>query len=205
MIALAAITLSLQLQRTSFDLLDGVDIEVAVHNTAKTPAAVTFPQPAEYEIDILRGDTTLWSNKQQYPPGVTFPPHKRQLFPGPTILAVYIWNAIASDGSTPGPGEYTVRARLLGTPGGADASTMMKFISPVPVSALEKLKLGEVVTIAGHLDGTKGMLTDATGTVPLMKRLVTVAPDAVVAVRGYLTTEPDRTHAFFVQRWAVMR
>jgi len=204
-IAFAAITLSLALQRTSFDLLDGVAIEVAVHNSAKLPATATFSQPGEYEIDILRGETLLWSNKQQYPPNVTFPAHKKQFLPGPTILAVYIWNAIEADGSTPGPGEYTVRARLLSTPGTADASTTVKFISPVPVSALEKLKLGEEVTIAGHLDGTKGMLTDATGTVPLMKRLATAAPDDVVAVRGYLTTLPNRTHAFFVERWAVMR
>jgi hypothetical protein len=204
MIGLAAITLSLSVQRTSFDLLDGVDIEVAVHNPAKTPTVLTFPKPAEYEIDVLRGTTVVWTNVTAEPPGVTFPPHQKPFFPGPTILVVYIWNAIASDGTAAGPGEYTVRARLLATIGNQTASTTVKFINPVPVSALEKLKMGDVLTIAGHLDATHMILTDATGTVPLMKRVGTVPPDATVAVRGYLAVLPNHTHAFFVQRWAVM-
>ncbi|HVA27493.1 MAG TPA: hypothetical protein VNF68_04900 [Candidatus Baltobacteraceae bacterium] len=205
MIGLAAITLTLQLQRSSFDLLDGVDVEVAVHNTAKTPVSMTFPKPAEYEIDVLRGQDVIWSNITDPPPGVTFPVHAKQFLPGPTIMVVYIWNGVASDGTTPGPGEYTVRARLLGTNATQTASATLHFIDPVPISALEKIKLGDVVTVAGHLDPTKMTLTDASGSVALMKRFGTIAPDATVAVRGYLTVLPNHTHAFFVQRWAVMR
>jgi hypothetical protein len=204
MIALAAITLSLSVQRTSFDLLDGVDIEVAVHNTAKTPATLTFPKPAEYEIDVLRGDTVVWTNVTAGPPGVTFPPHLKPFLPGPTILVVYIWNAVANDGTAAGPGEYTIRARLLSSNATQTASTTVRFINPVPVSALEKLKMGDVLTIAGHLDATHMILTDASGSVPLMKRVGTAAPTATVAVRGYLSELPNHTHAFFVQRWAVM-
>ena len=204
MISLAAITLSLEVQRTSFDLLDGVDIEVAVHNSAKTPTTLTFPKPAEYEIDVLHGTTVVWTNATAGPPGVTFPPHQKPFFPGPTILVVYIWNAIATDGNAVGPGEYTVRARLLGTNATQTASTTFRFINPVPVSALEKLKMGDVLTIAGHVDVTRMILTDASGTIPLAKRVGTGKPGETVAVRGYLTEQPNHTHAFFVQRWAVM-
>jgi hypothetical protein len=205
MIGLAAITLSLQLQRSSFDLLDGVDIEVAVHNSSKVPAAVTFPKPAEYQIDIERAGTVLWSTNADAPPGTNYPPHQKQFSPGPTILVVYIWNGIVKDGTVPGPGDYTVRARLLGTNATQSASTTVRFALPTPVSALEKLKMGDVVTIAGHFNPVTGTVVDDTGSVALMRKLTFVPPDAVVAVRGYLTALPNGTHAFFVQRWAVMR
>ncbi len=52
----AALTLSLQLQQTSFDLLDGVSIALAAHNGASAPAIVKFSKPAEYEIQVLRGN-----------------------------------------------------------------------------------------------------------------------------------------------------
>jgi hypothetical protein len=204
MLALAALTLSLQLQQNSFDLLDGVSVEIATHNSASIPTPVTFQQPAEYEIDVLRGDTIIWSNSTSVPPGVTFPPHTRGFRPGPSVLVVYIWNAIASDGTTPAPGAYTIRARLLGEGVTPTASASVHFINPVPVAAVEKLKLGDTVTIAGVLDVTKGLLTDASGTLRLARRLLT-APNAPIAVRGYLMLEPDRTYAFFIQRWAPLK
>lgn len=205
MIGLAAITLSLQLQRTSFDLLDGVSIEVAVHNSSKTTATVTFPKPAEYQIDIERGTTVLWTTVTDAPPGVTYPPHQKPFAPGPTILVVYIWNGVANDGTVPAAGEYTVRARLLGSNADQSASTTVRFASPTPVSALEKLKLGDVVTIAGRLNPVTGTITDDTGSVTIMRKLANVPPDAILAVRGYLTELPNHSHAFFIQRWAVMR
>lgn len=205
MIALAAITLSLQLQRSSFDLLDGVDIEVAAHNSASSPVTLKFPKPAEYEIDIVRGNDVIWTSLSPPPPGAIFPPHQRNLMPGPTVLVVYIWNTIAADGSTPGPGDYTIRARLLGDGATAQATAPLHFINPVPVSALLKLKAGDELTIAGHLDVNKQVLTDASGSIKLMKRLLAAPPDAVVAVRGYVTTMPDRTQGFYVERWAVMK
>ena len=201
MLALAALTLSLQLQQNSFDLLDGVSIEIATHNSASTPMSVTFQHPAEYEIDVLRGDTVIWSNSTSAPLGATFPPHTRGFRPGPSVLVVYIWNAITSDGTTPVPGTYTVRAHLLGEGVTPTASASFHFINPVPVAAVDKLKVGDTVTIAGMLDASKGFLTDASGTLRLGRRLLT-APNALIAVRGYLVLEPDRTYAFFVQRWA---
>jgi hypothetical protein len=201
MLALAALTLSLQVTQTSFDLLDGVSIEVAAHNGTSTPQIVKFARPAEYEIQVLRGDSVIWSNATAVPTGVTFPIHMRAFVPGPSVLVVYIWNALESDGSSPGPGEYSVRARLLGMGVTPEARANVRFIAPLPTASLEKLKLGDTVTIAGTLDARKNVLTDASGSVMLARRLLT-APASAVAVRGYLIRRPDRSHVFFVQRWA---
>jgi hypothetical protein len=72
------------------------------------------------------------------------------------------------------------------------------------VSALDKLKQGDTVTIAGTLDPTKAILTDPTGSVPLGRRLLT-APDGPVAVRGYYLRRVGRDAIFVVQRWAPMQ
>ncbi|HEY5339843.1 MAG TPA: hypothetical protein VIK27_02360, partial [Candidatus Aquilonibacter sp.] len=186
------------------DLLDTVAIEVAVHNTGHTPAHVEFVKPAEYEIDVARGNEVIWSNQTTLPPGATFPIHTRTFIPGPSVLVVYVWNAIERDGSTPAPGTYTVTARLLGQGVTPSASAKVHFIEPVPSAAVEKLKMGDTVTIAGTLDATKQVLTDASGTIRLARRLIT-APATTIAVRGYLMLRPDRTHVFFIQRWAPMQ
>ncbi|HTU69187.1 MAG TPA: BsuPI-related putative proteinase inhibitor [Candidatus Baltobacteraceae bacterium] len=204
MLALAALTLSLQLQQTSYDLLDGVSIEVAVHNSANAPVAVAFAQPAEYRISVLRGDRVIWSSSTAEPAGVTFPIHKHTFVQGPSVLVVYVWNTIESDGSTPDPGDYTVRAQLLGQNLAPQATAMLHFIPPVPLAAVEKLKLGNSVTVSGTLDPTKQILTDSSGSLVLARRLIT-APDEPVAVRGYLIRRPDRTLVFFVQRWAPLQ
>lgn len=204
MLALAALTLSLHIGQTSFDVLDGVAIEVAVHNTGDRPADVAFVKPAEYEIDVVRNGTVLWSNDVRLPPGTTFPQHHRSFMPGPTVLVVYVWNGVQSDGSAPAPGNYTVTARLLGAHASPSASAPLHLAEPVPVDALPHLKRGDVVTIAGTLDATKQFLTDASGTVRLARRIPT-APNGTIAVRGYWTTLPGRFDAFYIQRWAPMQ
>jgi hypothetical protein len=200
-LAVASLTLSLQLQRTTLDILDGVNIEVVAHNSDKRPVSASFPTPSEYEIQILRGNDVLWTSLHPQPPGSHIPPHPRTFMPGPNTVAVYIWNGIDSDGTTPGPGDFTVRARLLASGLQPEAKATLRFINPVPVMAVQKLKEGDEVTIAGTLDATKGRLSDPSGTITLMKRL-TGATSASVAVRGYLTVAPDHSPAFYVQRWA---
>lgn len=204
MLALAALTLSLHIQQTSFDVLDGVAIELAVHNAGDRPANVAFEKPAEYEIDVVRNGTVLWSNDVQSPAGVTFPVHHHSFMPGPSVLVVYVWNGVQNDGSAPAPGNYTVTARLLGIHASPTASASLHLADPVPVAALPHLKHGDIVTIAGTLDATKQFLTDASGTVRLARKLP-MAPNGIVAVRGYWTTLPGRFDAFYVQRWAPMR
>jgi hypothetical protein len=205
MLALAALTLSLQLRQTSFDLLDGVSIEVAAHNSANTPARVKFAQPAEYEIEVLHGSDVIWKTSPVVPVEATFPVHTREFVPGPSVLVVYIWNGTESDGSSPSPGTYTVRARILGQGVTPEATAKLRFFDPVPVTALEHLKTGDTVTIAGTLDPTNGILTDPSGTIPLARRLLTAPATGTVAVRGYLLRRVGRPSVFFVQRWAPMQ
>jgi hypothetical protein len=203
MLFAAALTLTLQLERTSFDLLDGVSIEVVAHNSTAKPISEVFAKPAEYELTIEKRDgTVLWASNTQTPIGANIPPHMHAIMPGPNVLTVYIWNAIANDGSTPGPGDYTVRARLLGKTNQPQAKLDIHFISPTPVSALAKLKAGDELTVAGTLDATQQQLTDATGTVTLMKKIPLAG---VVAIRGFIIERPDHTRVFYVKRWALMK
>ncbi|MGB6986089.1 MAG: hypothetical protein WBD74_08985 [Candidatus Aquilonibacter sp.] len=200
----AALTLSLQLQQTSFDLLDGVSIALAAHNSASAPAIVKFSKPAEYEIQVLRGTDVIWTNQTIAPESTSFPVHIHKFISGPSVLVVYIWNAVEADGMSPGPGTYTVRARLLGDGVTPEATAKVRFTDPFPASGLGTLKTGDVVTIAGTLDPAKQLLTDSSGTVTLAKRLPT-APDGTIAVRGYLLHRVGRPDVFYVQRWAPMQ
>jgi len=200
----AALTLSLQLQQTSFDLLDGVSIALAAHNSGSAPAIVKFSKPSEYEIQVLRGSDVIWTNQTVAPESTTFPVHTHRFVSGPSVLVVYIWNAVEADGASPGPGTYTVRARLLGEGVTPEATAKLRFADPFPASGLGTLKPGNVVTIAGTLDATKQILTDSSGSVTLAKRLPT-APDGTIAVRGYLLHRVGRSDVFYVQRWAPMQ
>jgi hypothetical protein len=200
----AALTLSLQLQQTSFDLLDGVSIALAAHNSSSTPAIVKFSKPAEYEIQVLRGNDVIWTNEAVAPESTSFPVHTHKFVAGPSVLVVYIWNALEPDGTSPAPGTYTVRARLLGEGATPEASAKVRFTDPFPVSGLSTLKTGDIVTIAGTLDATKHLLTDSSGTATLAKSLPT-APLGTIVVRGYLLKRVGRPDVFYVQRWAPMQ
>lgn len=197
----AALTLSLQLQRATFDILDAVNIEVVAHNSGKAPVSATFPSPSEYEIDLLHGSDVVWTSLRPQPPGAHFPAHGRSFMPGPSVLAVFVWNALAADGAAPAPGVYTLRARMLTSGTQPEATVPLRFINTVPVAAVDKLKDGDEVTISGTLDATKSRLTDQTGSIQLMRKL-TAASQSTIAVRGYLTTAPDHAKGFFVERWA---
>lgn len=204
MLALAALTLSLHIQQTSFDILDTAAIEVAVHNSSNQPIDVAFERPAEYEIDIERNGSVVWSNNIASPPDITFPVHRRHFLPGPSVLVLYVWNGTEANGDAPPPGTYTVVVHLLGKNAAPSASTTLRLVPPFPITGIAHLQKNDEVTIAGTLDPTKQILTDATGTIHLARRLVT-APNTTVAVRGYLTTIVGGVHAFYVQRWAPMQ
>ncbi len=198
---LSAITLSLQLQRASFDLLDGLSIEVAAHNTNKAPVSVRFDSPTEYAIDVVRDGNVVWSSNSQNPAPSSVPAHVRQFMPGPTVLSVYIWNETTNAGTSITPGDYIIRGRLLSQGNTPQTSLRVHFSEPTPISALSALHAGDEVTIAGRLDDTKQVISDSTGSIALTKRLLNAA-DAPVAVRGYMTTSLDKERVFFVERWA---
>lgn len=197
----AALTLSLEVQRPAVDMLDGVGFEVVVHNNSSHPIRVRFPKPSEYEIQIRRGPDVVWTSLSKVPAGTHFPAHDRMFMPGPTVLTVFVWNGLANDGSVPAPGQYHVVATLLDTNPPAGASSDVRFIDPVPVAAVQKLKEGEELSIAGRYDAATGVLTDGSGSLRLMRRIATPSGSTIV-VRGYVTTAPGGAKPFYVNRWA---
>lgn len=200
---IAAVTLSVQLQRTSFDLLDGLSIQIAARNSASRSVDVRFPAPAEYAIDVVHNGEAVWTSAA--PPAAAspaFPPHVKRLLPGATILAVYVWNEETRDGSSVAPGNYLVRVRLLGDGVNPETSLPLHFAAPLPVSALASLRAGEVVTLSGRYDAAGQILADATGAIRLSKRLIGAPSQGSVAVRGYVSPGAGSAPAFVVTRWA---
>ena len=196
--------LSLHIQRNSLDLLDTIAIAVVLDNTGSTPVPVRFALPSEYVIDVLHDKTTIWSSLPSKPPTASFPIHTRSLLPGTNTLAIYDWNEVARDGTSPGPGAYLVRVRLLDVGAQPVATTSVRFVAPTPISAIAKLPIGDAITVAGHLDALRGILTDATGSTKLPQRLLRAPLDAPVAVRGTITTDRSGARYLTIIRWAPM-
>lgn len=200
---IAAIALSAQLQRTSLDLLDGLNVQIAAHNSAAHAIDVRFPQPIEYAIDIMHGSDVVWTSAPSTGDhAVALPPHTKRLLPGTTVLGIYVWNEETRDNLSPAPGDYVLRVRLLADGGASASMTRVRFIPPTPVSALDALRVGDAVTIAGRYDPAQLTIADATGTVKLNKKLLGAPLGATIAVRGYITAQADRTRVFSVSRWA---
>lgn len=204
-VAKAPVSLSVQVDRTSFDLLDVLSVRVATHNPQNASAMVRFPGPREYALEIVRGENVVYSSvPSSPPPAAAAPAHGRAFAPGPAMLGTFEWNELAADGSSPLPGRYTIRVRLLCDGVQPTASAPVSFVPPTPVSAIAKLRAGDAITIAGRLDATLQTLTDTTGSIRLSHRLLG-APDAPVAVRGYITVQPDTSRSIAVTRWAPLR
>lgn len=202
--AAAPVNVTVQVDRSSFDLLDTVAIRIAADNPGRQPATVRFSAPTEYAVEILRGSTIIWNSVVPPPsPQPSLPGHTRALNPGATTIALYDWDGLLRDGTTPQPGTYTVRVRLLADPGLPAASTSVRFIAPLPISAIAKLPLGSAVTVGGRLDATLGTLSDATGSVLLSRRLLK-APDAPIVIRGFVSSRPDGTRMLSLTRWAAL-
>lgn len=197
------LALSLQTQRTSFDLLDSLPIEVVVHNASPSIQTLTFPQPTEYAIEVLRDGNVVWTSvPPSPPPTATISEHRRDFTPGATPLVVYDWNEVLRDGNSPVAGAYTVRARLLGGKFQPAATMRVIFAPPLPPGALASLKLGEEVTIAGELDSTHEVLGDDRGSARLSRRLLAAPAGVEIAVRGYASARLDGTRTFTFERWA---
>jgi hypothetical protein len=64
------------------------------------------------------------------------------------------------------------------------------------------LPLDQVVTIAGTLDPTRGIISDERGSATLARRIVNAQPGIPIVVRGHAIDHPDGTRTFAVSRWA---
>ena len=110
-------------------------------------------------------------------------------------------NELTAAGTSPLPGVYTIRAHLLDRTASPDAVQTVRFVEPLPVSAIAKLRIGDEVTVAGVVDASQQTLADSTGTLPLSKRLIG-ATFVRLAVRGSIAARPDGSRYLAVERWA---
>jgi len=189
--------LELQVARATFDPLDAIDVTVRVFNGRSTPIVIRFGQTAEYGLSLSRDGGDRWSS----PATTGGTPHARTFPRGYSTLVTYEWNGTLADGSAPAPGSYTLRGTLLADGAQPDDEIRIRIDAPLPLSALAKTG-SQVVTVAGTLDAIGMTLHDATGDVKLMRRIPSVAPGAIVDVRGSMTIQPDGTKAFAIERWA---
>lgn len=196
--------LSVQVGRTTLDLLDSLDIAVVVHNPGTTLQMLRFPRPVEYEIDVQpqNGGPAVWTSlPASPPPNVTYPVHERSFGPGPTTLVVNDWNQLASGGWSPPAGTYLIRAKLLAQGVAPTSATRVTFTSPLPPSALPALKPGQEVTLAGQLDAVRGILSDPSGSARLSRRLLAAPAGVPVVIRGY-AVDAIGGRTFTFERWA---
>lgn len=197
--------LSIQVARTSLDLLDTLSVGVILDNPGRKPTTLRFPQPGEYTIEVLRGSSVVWSSSPKpIESEARYPIHTHEVLPGAQRLATYVWNELASDGSSPLPGEYTIRVRLNTVGAQPTAITKVRFAHPTPISALDALKLGDEITLAGHLDASQRVLTDPTGSTTLTRRIRSSTSDTIV-VRGYIAAGRDGKRYLAITRWAPER
>ncbi|HZY98518.1 MAG TPA: hypothetical protein VFE36_03010 [Candidatus Baltobacteraceae bacterium] len=201
----AVLSVKLVVQRSSLDLLDTLPIAVVLQNSAGTSQTVRFTQPVEYAIELRAPDgSVIWSSAVAPPPRQpAFPAHARTFAPGSTTLAVYDWNELLRDGTSPQAGNYTLRVRLATEKPQAENTVRVTFARPLSPSSLAALKIGEEYTLAGTLDAQRAILNDERGSATLALSLF-AAPAAVpVFVRGYAVVK-NGTRVFNVERWATL-
>ena len=145
-------SISIRLTRASFDLLDSIGIVVSVRNSTKVPQPVRFAHAAEYAIDVRHGADLVWTSQPTVSPAPreTTPPHTRDFPAGVTTIATFDWNELDANGMSPAPGIYTIQARLLDHAGNADAVQSIRFVEPLPLAAIAKLKVGDEADRRGH-------------------------------------------------------
>lgn len=206
LIAAAALTVKLILQRTSLDLLDSVPIGVTVQNGGAAATTARFEQPTEYRLDLTTDDgTVLWSSPSTAPAASVFPVHARVFSPGATTMAVYVWNGLMTGGFCPPKGSYVLRVRLLTQGTQPESSVRVRFIAPLSPSSISALRLGEAYTISGNLDPGGATIFDERGAANLTRRLVGAPLVVPLVVRGFIALAPDGKRAFAVERWAELR
>lgn len=197
------IGVTIEVGRTSFDLLDSVAIAVVAHNAATSVQPLTFLGPQEDVVEVLApGNAVIWSSKPPPPNGITYPGHLRAFTTGPTTVIVRDWNELTAGGWSPLPGKYTIRASLNAQGNPSAPPVTVSFAAPLPPSALGALKPAQIVTIGGSLDATRGTIADAVSSAKLSRRILTAPAGVPVVVRGYATDLRDGTRTFTVTRWA---
>lgn len=200
--ATGPITLSATLKRTSLDLLEGINITIAVDNHAKKIVTTTYSDADTYDIRILdahRKTVWAWSDAHK-----AAPVRKTLTFsPGRNVLVVHIWDETLAGGRSIAPGVYSIHANLSDEQYRPTVEIPVRFAAPVPIAAALKLPADSAVTISGTLRvaGTGVEIADPSGALKLNRRIAMQAPQGQFIVRGYLTKANGETF-FTVDRWA---
>lgn len=200
--AAGPLTLSAEIKRASFDLLDGVNVSIAVNNHTKKAVATTYSDSDTYDIRLLspaRKVVWAWSEVHK-----AAPVRKTLMFaPGRNVLIVHIWDGTTADGRAVAPGTYTIHANLSDDAYRPAVEIPVRFEAPIPIAAAKKLPLNAASTIAGTVryTPTGAELTDAGDSIVLSRRIAMPAPAGIYVVRGYLT-KVDGGLVFEVDRFA---
>ena len=188
------------LQRDAAELLAPFVVSIALNNTTPGNVRLEFPTADLFRIDVIRGDTPVWSSLTLHKPI----PVNRQLDvpPGRTKLASMTIDGTTDDKRAYAPGKYIVRVAMLGTSFGAIVDKTIEFAAPAPIAELLRAKPGTVMTIAGDQTALGGIvsLRDASGSVR-MSRSLGLRPTGIFVVRGFLDAAGD-DRIFDVGRFA---
>lgn len=185
-----AITLRVQVARATLDPLDSISFRLVLDNRTDDRYPLRFSSPNEERLSLRRDGKVVWHSIRVYRTGTKMPGHVRSLLPGTTTLLTYIWNGILDDGTAPRRGEYELRARVLAEHLHLLATQAVRFTQPLPLAALTRIHSGVAVTVTGILSLDAQHLTDASGEIPLVRKLlVRVRPGDTVTARGYVVRE----------------
>ncbi|GAC1613933.1 MAG: hypothetical protein NVS9B12_14970 [Vulcanimicrobiaceae bacterium] len=193
------LSVHVEAQRSSLDLLDPVSFVISVVNNGKQPVVARFPTPAMYDISVGSPGGEIWRMSA----GRIFVQvmHSYTFLPGKTLIGTYVWDTLAQGRSLP-PGDYRARVWITDLKYRPSASVPLRFALPLPVHAAFAVPLHAAVTLAGTLraQSTAEELVDGTGAIRLSKRISMQAPGGTFIVRGYLSTEYGVTF-LSVDRW----
>ena len=196
----APIVAEVTLQRDANALLAPFVVAIALNNTTGKVVRLDFPTADLFRIDVIRGDSPVWSSLAQHKPI----PINRQLDvpPGRTKLASMTIDGTTDDRRAYAPGRYTVRVAMLGTSFGMIVDKLIDFAPPLPIADALREKPGTVITIAGDQMSFGGAvyLRDAGGSVHLSRSLG-LRPTGTYVVRGFLDASGD-DRIFDVGRFA---
>lgn len=200
--AAGPLTLSAEVKRSSYDLLDGVNVTIAVQNHSKKPVATTYSDSDTYDIRLLSpARKVVWAWSGVHKPA---PVRKALTFsPGRNVLIVHIWDGTTADGRSIAPGVYTLHANLSDDAYRPAVEIPVRFEAPIPIGAVKKLPLNSAATIAGTVryTATGAELADAGDSIQLSRRIAMPAPAGTYVVRGFLT-KVDGGLVFAVDRYA---
>ena len=184
-----ALHVVIEVRRQSQDLLAAMLIGLYVDNRGAAPVTYMFSQADIFNVVAIFKGAPLWDARY----GQSAVPVVRKVAfdRGKTLQQSYTWDGTATDRRSLPAGNITIRATLL-TPSPQVATIVIPFAKPITIAQLEKVKFQTEATVEGEVSIRKGIpvLTDATGSIVLSRRLAPSAVGKYVA-RGFVNYTPE--------------